>query len=34
MDQLGGGGLETLIEIVGTAVGEIVKRVLRWWLMS
>jgi hypothetical protein len=28
------GGLEHLIEIIGAAVGEIVKWLLRWWLIS
>ena len=28
------GGLELLIKIIGAAVGEIVKRLLRWWLIG
>jgi hypothetical protein len=34
VNPLGGdGGLDGLIEIIGTVLGEIVKFLLRWWLV-
>ena len=34
VDPFGGdGGRDHLIEIIGTAFGEIVKFLLRWWLI-